>query len=86
MEPLDIALAVVGAAFALAAFRVVAGPGDADRVVAADLAFYAFLATAVVIGVRLPGTWYLTLVVVAALIGFLSSLSLARLIDREEER
>ncbi|WP_100444814.1 monovalent cation/H+ antiporter complex subunit F [Glycomyces xiaoerkulensis] len=86
MEPLDIALAVAAAAFAFTAVRIVRGPADADRVVAGDLAYFAFVATAAVIGVRLPGTSFLTLVLVATLIGFLSSLSWARLLDREEER
>lgn len=86
MHPGDLLFALALLGFALAAAVVLRGPSDADRAVAADLAFFAFVAAVVVAGTRQPGTSFMTVVLVAAMTACLSSFALARLIDRGEDR
>ncbi|GAB3652788.1 monovalent cation/H+ antiporter complex subunit F [Glycomyces tarimensis] len=84
MSALDAMFAVTAFALLTAAVGVVRGPTDGDRAVAGDLAFYAFIAAVAVLGTRLGDTSFFEVVLVAALVGFLSSVSVARLIDRDD--
>jgi multicomponent Na+:H+ antiporter subunit F len=59
---------------------VVAGPTVADRAVGADVAFYVVVAGFAVLSVTLAAPVFLDVVLVATLLGFVASVSLARLI------
>jgi multicomponent Na+:H+ antiporter subunit F len=86
MNPLDVMFTVVALALLTGVVGVIRGPTDGDRAVAGDLAFYAFIAAVAILGTRLGGSAFFAVVLVAALVGFLSSVSVARLIDREDRR
>lgn len=81
MIGLDIALALLGLTVVLAAWRIARGP-DVDRALGADLVVYLFVGLVAVLGTRaaLPATF--DLVLIAGLVGLLSTLSLARLLTR----
>ncbi|UGY94553.1 monovalent cation/H+ antiporter complex subunit F [Streptomyces gobiensis] len=66
--------------------RVVYGPTDAERLVAADFGFVVFVAGVAMLAVRLDRPVLFSLVLVAALIGFLATVALARLLERRRIR
>ncbi len=76
-----IVLVLIGIAIALSVVRALRGPTPADSAVAGDLIFFAFIGGVAVLGVSLPIDAVMDLILVAALLGFLSVLSLARLIQ-----
>lgn len=82
MIGLDVAIVVLVGVCALSAVRMLRGPHDADRAVAADLLMFAVLALIVLIGVRSGSIAAFDLVLVGTLVGFLSALSLARALTR----
>lgn len=82
MIVVDIALTLVALSMLAAAYRVVRGPRDADRAVASDLLFFGFIGLIVLIGVRVASSVVFDLALVATVIGFLATLSLARLLTR----
>lgn len=79
---LDIALVVVALTLIPASYRVFKGPTDADRGVAADLVFFAFIAVVALFGLRMTTDIVLDIVLVATVVGFLATLSVARLVTR----
>lgn len=73
-------LVVVILSMLAAVYRARRGPDPADRALGADLIFYGFVAMVVLIGtVRGDGAAFI-IAVVATLVGFLATLSLARLV------
>src|SRR5699024_5128677 len=80
---LDIALLIIAATMLPALWRVVAGPRDADRAVAADHVFYVLVATVALLALRTDRAMLLDLVVVCTLIGFISAVVLARYVGRQ---
>jgi multicomponent Na+:H+ antiporter subunit F len=72
------ALVVLAACLAAALARLVRGPTDADRVVAAEFAFLVIVAGTAVLAVRLGVSALLDVVIVATLVGFVASVALAR--------
>ncbi|WP_165988516.1 monovalent cation/H+ antiporter complex subunit F [Streptomyces sp. YIM 98790] len=78
MVLVDGGLIVLGLALAATLVRIVAGPTDADRVVAVDLAFVVVVGALALLALRLDSTVPLVLVLVAALVGFLTTVALAR--------
>ena len=70
--PLSIALAVV---------RVWRGPTAGNSAVAGDLIFFAFIGAVAVVGVVLSIDAVMDVILISALLGFLSVLSLARLMQ-----
>lgn len=84
MTAVDIALGLTAAAVLPAIWRIVRGPHAADRAVAADLVYFAFVAAVALLSVRLHNRPLLDVAVVATLVGFLATIALARLVDREE--
>lgn len=82
MTPLGIAITILALASVCAAYRMVAGPTEADRAVAADLLMFGFVGLIAVIGVRVSNAFTFDIVLVAVLVGFLSALSLARALTR----
>ncbi len=82
MIGVDIALVACGFASVLSAYRIVVGPTPADRAVAADLLTFSLVGLVALVGVRAASTATLDLVLVATLVAFLSSVSLARALTR----
>ncbi|WP_435108376.1 monovalent cation/H+ antiporter complex subunit F [Nocardiopsis synnemataformans] len=81
MNPVDIALLLLGASMALATYRILAGPSRGDRAAGADVVLFGFVGLVVVLGLRVDSALVVDIVLVCALVGFLSALSLARLIS-----
>lgn len=79
---LDLALLVLSAAQAVAMLRVVHGPTDADRALAADVGFAILIAAVALLAARLDEPTLYSLVMVATLAGFLTTVALARLVER----
>ncbi len=69
------------AAVALAVVRIVVGPTKAASAIAGDLILFAFMGLMVVFGLLLRVDAVLDIILVAAILGFLSILSLARLLQ-----
>ncbi|MDK1476593.1 monovalent cation/H+ antiporter complex subunit F [Streptomyces sp. 549] len=70
----------------VAVARVIAGPTAADRLVGADFGFAVFVGGLAVLAVRLDSAALLDLVLVAALVGFLATVALARLLEARSTR
>ncbi|MGY1751255.1 monovalent cation/H+ antiporter complex subunit F [Modestobacter sp. SYSU DS0511] len=79
---LDAALAVLALSLLAAVGRVVLGPTDADRVLAVDFGFAVTLCAVAVLSVRMRAPALLDLVLVGTLVGFLTTVALARLVAR----
>ncbi|NES12811.1 MULTISPECIES: monovalent cation/H+ antiporter complex subunit F [Micromonospora] len=79
---LDIVLGALALSMIMVIVRLVAGPTDADRAAALDLAFVHVIAAVAVLAARLELPAVLDLVLVGTLVGFLATVSLARLLDR----
>ena len=75
-----IAVCLIAVAACLAALRMLRGPHAGDRAIAADLVFFAFIALLALIGVRTDNEFVYDVVIVATLVGFVSAVSLARLL------
>lgn len=82
MIGLDIAIAIVATACLASTYRMLWGPDDADRVVAGDLLLFGIIGLLALLGVRLASPYVFDIVLVAALVGFLGALSLARALTR----
>jgi multicomponent Na+:H+ antiporter subunit F len=76
-----IVIALLAIAAALAVVRVVVGPTGGDRAVAGDLIFFGFIGFVAVFGLMFSIEAVLDIILVAAILGFLSVLSLARLLQ-----
>jgi len=79
---IDIALGVLALALLPALWRIAVGPTDADRALSADHVFFVFLAVAGLLAIRLEDSVFLDVVLVGTLVGFLATITLARLVDR----
>lgn len=79
---IDAGFLVLGLAFLTTVWRMAVGPTNADRAVAADLAFFVLIGVLALAAVRFDQPVFFDLVLVATLVGFIASLALARLIDR----
>lgn len=82
MIVIDVALVVVALSMLPALWRFVVGPTDADRALSADHVFFVFLAVAGLLAVRLQDSVFLDVVLVGTLVGFLATITLARLVER----
>lgn len=76
-----IALGLLALSVVLAVVRARKGPTPGNSAVAGDLIFFAFIGAVAVLGVSLPIDAVMDIILIAALLGFLSVLSLARLIQ-----
>ncbi|MBA0127392.1 pesticidal protein Cry26Aa [Haloechinothrix sp. YIM 98757] len=79
---LDIALVVVALTLLPASYRMFTGPNDSDRAVSADLVFFGFIGVVALLGLRMDTDIVLDVVLVATVVGFLATLSIARLVTR----
>ncbi|MBN9200463.1 monovalent cation/H+ antiporter complex subunit F [Microbacterium aurantiacum] len=82
MIGLDIAIGILALSMLVTTYRMLTGPDDADRVVAADLILFGAVGLIAVIGVRVAATYAFDIVLVATVVGFLAALSLARALTR----
>jgi multicomponent Na+:H+ antiporter subunit F len=84
MIGLAIVLLVVGALVAsvLASVRIVAGPTNADRVVALDIFLAAGIALAIAASLGTGRTVFLDVAIGLALVGFVATIGWARLVER----
>lgn len=78
MIGIDIALALCGLAALLAVMRIVHGPDRGSRVVGAELLTVAVVAMIALGGVRTASTSTFDIVLVATMVAFLATVSLAR--------
>lgn len=79
---IDIALALIVIGALAAIVRAAIGPSLADRVVAAELGFIAAVGAMLLIAMRLDEPVLYDLALIAVLIGFLTTIGLARLVRR----
>ena len=83
---LDLALTFAFACFALAlalsALRLARGPSVPDRVLALDALYVNAVAIAILLGIRHDSAAYFEAALLIALIGFLSTVALARFVSR----
>lgn len=82
MIGVDIGIAILAVTCLVTTYRMLVGPTDADRVVAADLLFFGVVGLIALIGVRSVTAFAFDIVLIASLVGFLTALSLARALTR----
>lgn len=80
---INVALALVILGMLAAIIRAAIGPSPADRVVAAELGFIAAVSAMLLIALRLDKPIFYDFALVSVLIGFLTTIGLARLITRD---
>ena len=76
-----ITLGLLALSIVLAVVRVWRGPTAGNSAVAGDLIFFAFIGAVAVVGVAFSMAAVMDVIVISALLGFLSVLSLARLMQ-----
>lgn len=76
-----ITLGLLALSIVASAVRVWLGPTPGNSAVAGDLIFFAFIGAVAVMGVVLSMEAVMDVILIAALLGFLSVLSLARLMQ-----
>ena len=82
MTGIDVELALLVVACLASTYRMIAGPAEADRVVAADLLLFGMVGIIALVGVRTASAATFDIVLVASMIAFLGALSLARTLTR----
>ena len=82
---LDVALIFVVIGVLAAIFRAAIGPSRADRIVAAELGFVAAVSAIVLVALRLDKPVLFDFALIAVLIGFLTTIGLARLVTRKDD-
>jgi len=79
---LDFATAAVGLALLLCVWRLVRGPEAPDRVLALDTMYINFVALVILLGLRLGTALFFEAALLIALLGFVSTVALARFLTR----
>ncbi|UFU02953.1 monovalent cation/H+ antiporter complex subunit F [Ruania suaedae] len=82
MIGVDIAIAIIVLACLTTTYRMVKGPTDADRAIASDLLMFGIVGLVALFGVRTASAYTFDIVLVGALVGFLSALALGRALTR----
>lgn len=77
-----IGIVLLSVACVVAAVRMFLGPTEADRAIAADLLLFGSIGLIALFGVLGASRFTFDVVLIAALVGFLGSLSLARALTR----
>jgi multicomponent K+:H+ antiporter subunit F len=75
---------LLGIALAIAAFRIVRGPRAQDRIVAFDALYVNAMLLVLVFGIRTGSTLYFEAALVISLLGFVSTVALAKFLMRGE--
>ncbi|HLW04342.1 MAG TPA: K+/H+ antiporter subunit F [Azoarcus sp.] len=78
------ALVSVSAAMLLCTLRLLIGPAAQDRVLALDTLWMCVMMLALVLGIRFSNQTYFEVALLIALIGFVSSIALAKFLMRGE--
>jgi|GEM_PF-754163 multicomponent Na+:H+ antiporter subunit F len=76
-----VVLGLLAISVVLSVIRAFKGPTAGNSAVAGDLIFFVFIGAVAVLGVMLPIEAVMDIILISALLGFLSVLSLARLIQ-----
>jgi multicomponent K+:H+ antiporter subunit F len=79
-----IAQVLLGCAMACAAFRILWGPRAQDRVVAFDCLYVNAMLLLLTFGIRTGSTHYFEAALIIALLGFVSTVALAKFLLRGE--
>jgi multicomponent K+:H+ antiporter subunit F len=79
---LDVTAVLIGLAMLLAGWRLLRGPEVVDRVLALDTLYVNVVALVVVLGLRLRSELLFEAALVVALLGFVSTVALARYLTR----
>lgn len=83
---IDLSFAIIMASIALGFYRIAKGPTFGDRVVALDMMTMSIMAFCGLFAVFAEDPSFLDPAIVLALIGFLTTLALARFAERREHR
>lgn len=83
MNLVDVALLFLGLSFAAGILRVAIGPTLADRAVAADVCLFVVVAALALLAVRERASAFVDAAVVGTLVGFVATVSLARLVGKD---
>lgn len=75
---------MLGAALALGCWRMVIGPRAQDRVLGMDMMSFMAMLSIIVLGMRNGNPFFLEAALVIALLGFVTSVSLAKFLMRGE--
>ncbi len=67
----------------LATYRLMKGPGIADRIVALDVALMSLMGAITVDGVNRDDTTYFIVLIVLAIVGFTATVAASRFIERQ---
>jgi multicomponent Na+:H+ antiporter subunit F len=81
-----LALAILGLAFLVTVFRIVAGPTLPDRVLALDMLVAIAIGFIAVIAVKTGFTLYIDIAISLGLVGFLATVAFARFILTRHEQ
>ena len=79
-----VAQILLGLAMCCAAFRVVAGPRAQDRILGLDTLYATAMLMLVTFGIRVGSTLYFEAALVIGLLGFVSTVALAKFLMRGE--
>ena len=79
---IDVGIALRLVAAVGSAYRILVGPLDADRAVSGDLLTFSVTGMVTLFGVRAANAFTFDLVLIAAITGFLTGMSLARALTR----
>ncbi|HVL81070.1 MAG TPA: monovalent cation/H+ antiporter complex subunit F [Actinomycetota bacterium] len=82
MTTVDVTLLVLCFSFVLSLIRAALGPTLADRAVATDVCLFCVVGALALFGVRSGSAVYVDTMLVATLLGFIATVSLARLLRR----
>lgn len=82
----DAVLAVLAVLLLVAVVRIMVGPTQADRALGLDYGFAVVVAAIAVLAVRLDRLALIDLVLAGTLIGFLSTVAIAALVERRARR
>ena len=77
-----VGIALLLVAAVVSAYRILVGPLDADRAVSGDLLTFSVTGMVTLFGVRAANVFTFDLVLIAAITGFLTGMSLARALTR----
>ena len=79
-----IAQILLGIAVAIVAFRMIRGPRAQDRILALDALYVNAMLLLLVFGIRTGSTLYFEIALVISLLGFVSTVALAKFLMRGE--
>lgn len=79
---IPIAFALVGGAVALSLWRLLAGPGAPDRILALDTLYVNTIALLVLLGIHLGSALYFEVALLIAMMGFVGTVALCKFLLR----